>query len=71
MQKNVYAGKAWQERKADNANAICEPTVYKMWDRRHLTTLWVSTACYGDSFTLQRQSVVPVRYELDCKYCYK
>jgi hypothetical protein len=25
----------------------------------------------GDSFTLWRQSVLPVRYELDCKYCYK
>jgi hypothetical protein len=27
-------------------------------------------ACYGDSFTLWRQIVLPVRYELDCKYCY-
>jgi hypothetical protein len=27
--------------------------------------------CYGDSFTLWRRSVLPVRYELDCKYCYK
>jgi hypothetical protein len=25
----------------------------------------------GDSFTLWRRSVLPVRYELDCKYCYK
>jgi hypothetical protein len=23
-----------------------------MWDPQHLTTLWASTACYGDSFTL-------------------
>jgi hypothetical protein len=30
-----------------------------------------STACYGDSFTLWSRSVLPVRYELDCKYCYK
>jgi hypothetical protein len=22
-----------------------------MWDSQHLTTLWASTACYGDSFT--------------------
>jgi hypothetical protein len=36
-----------------------------------LTVLWVSTACYGDSFTLWRRSVLPVRYKLDCKYCYK
>jgi hypothetical protein len=25
----------------------------------------------GDSFTLWRRSVLPVRYELDCKYRYK
>jgi hypothetical protein len=25
----------------------------------------------GDSFTLWRWSVLPVKYELDCKYCYK
>jgi hypothetical protein len=53
-------------RKADNFTAICEPIVYTMWDPEHLTT-----ACYGDSFTLWRRSVLPVRYELDCKYCYK
>jgi hypothetical protein len=41
---------------ADNPTAICEPIVYP---------------CYGDSFTLWRRSVLPVRYELDCKYCYK
>jgi hypothetical protein len=23
-----------------------------MWDPQHLTTLWASTACYGNSFTL-------------------
>jgi hypothetical protein len=39
-----------------------------MWDPRHLTTLQASTACYRDSFTLWRWSVLPVRYELwaDC-----
>jgi hypothetical protein len=36
-----------------------------------LTTLQISTACYRESFTLWRRSVLPVRYELDCKYCYK
>jgi hypothetical protein len=36
---------------------------------KHLS--YISTACYGDSFTLWRRSVLPVRYELDCKYCYK
>jgi hypothetical protein len=57
--------------KADNICAIYEPNVYKLWDPKHLTTLQASTACYGDSFTLWRRSVLPVRYELDCKYCYK
>jgi hypothetical protein len=37
--------------KADNLTAICEPTVWKMWKPRRLTTLWASTACYKDSFT--------------------
>jgi hypothetical protein len=36
-------------RKADNLIAICEPTVYKMWEPRRLTTLWASTACYRDN----------------------
>jgi hypothetical protein len=38
-------------RKADNLTAICEPTVYKMWEPRRSTNLWASTACYRDSFT--------------------
>jgi hypothetical protein len=29
----------------------CEPVVYIMRDPQYLTTLWVSTACYGESFT--------------------
>jgi hypothetical protein len=37
--------------KADNLTAICEPTVYKMWEHRHLMTLWASAACYMDSST--------------------
>jgi hypothetical protein len=40
-----------QARKADNLTTICVPIVYKMWQPRRLTTLWVSTACYTDSFT--------------------
>jgi hypothetical protein len=36
-------------RKADNLTAICEPTLYKMWDPQHLTTLQAPTAFYGDS----------------------
>jgi hypothetical protein len=38
--------------KAYNLNAICEPIVLTMWNFQHLTTLYSSTACYGDSFTL-------------------
>jgi hypothetical protein len=30
-------------RKADNFIAICEVSVYKMWDPRRLTTPWTST----------------------------
>jgi hypothetical protein len=37
--------------RADNLTAICEPIVYTMWDPQHLTALWASKACYGDSFT--------------------
>jgi hypothetical protein len=38
-------------RRADNLTAICEPTVYKIWESRYLTSLWASTACYKDNFT--------------------
>jgi hypothetical protein len=31
---------------------ICEPTVYKMWGPRRLTTVWAFMACYRYSFTL-------------------
>jgi hypothetical protein len=37
--------------KADNLTAICEPAVYKMWEPRHLTTLWASMASYRHRFT--------------------
>jgi hypothetical protein len=36
---------------ADNLTTICEPTVLKMWQPQHLTTLWGFMACYRDSFT--------------------
>jgi hypothetical protein len=48
-------------RKTDNLTAIYVPIVKTMWD----------PTCYRDSFTLWRRCVLPVRYELDCKYCYK
>jgi hypothetical protein len=41
--RNLPGGKGRLARKADNLTAICEP--------RRLTTLWVSTAYYRDSFT--------------------
>jgi hypothetical protein len=58
--------------RADNLTAIYEPTDC-LDNVRSLTShnLIDSTSCCGDSFTLGRRSVLPVRYELDCKYCYK
>jgi hypothetical protein len=55
--RNLHGGRGRPERKADNLTAICEPIVWKMWKPRHLTTLWVSTACYRDSFTFMRRAV--------------
>jgi hypothetical protein len=51
--RNLPGGKWWLAHKADNLVAICEPTVWKMWEPRRLTTLWASTACYRDSFTFK------------------
>jgi hypothetical protein len=49
--RNLPGGNGRPACKADNLTTICEPTVYKMWEPRCLTTLWASTACYRDSFT--------------------
>jgi hypothetical protein len=49
---NLPGGKGRPARKTDNLSTICEPTVQKMWEPRRLTTLWASTACYMDSFTV-------------------
>jgi hypothetical protein len=49
--RNLPAGKERPARGAENLIAICEPTVYKMWEPRRLTSLWAFTACYRDSFT--------------------
>jgi hypothetical protein len=43
-------GQGRPARKSDNLTAICEPTVYKMWEPQRLTTLWASTACYKYAF---------------------
>jgi hypothetical protein len=69
--KYVLGSRARPARNADIRAAIYEPTVWTMWDPQRLTTPKATTACYGDSFTLWRRSVLPARYELDCKYCYK
>jgi hypothetical protein len=66
--RNIPGGKGLS---AENLTAICELIVCIPWEPWYLTTLEASTACYGDSFTLWRWIVLPVRYELDCKYCYK
>jgi hypothetical protein len=50
--RNLPGGEGRPARKADNLTAICEPTVYKLSDPQHLTTLWVSTARYRESFIL-------------------
>jgi hypothetical protein len=49
--RNLPVGKGRPARKADNLTAVYEPTVYTMWKPRRFTVLWVSTACYLDSFT--------------------
>jgi hypothetical protein len=46
--KNLPGSKGRPARKAD-LTAICEPTVWKMWELRPLTTLWAFTACYRDT----------------------
>jgi hypothetical protein len=51
--RNLPEGNGQAARKADNLTAICEPIVKKnVWEPRRLTTLWVSTACYRDRFTI-------------------
>jgi hypothetical protein len=49
--RNIPGVEGLPAHKADNLTAICEPIVYKMWEPQHLTALWVSTACYRDTFT--------------------
>jgi hypothetical protein len=49
--RNLPGGKGWPARGADNLTAVCEPIVYRMWEPRRFTTLWVFMACYRDSFT--------------------
>jgi hypothetical protein len=50
--QNIPGGKGRLANKAENLIAIYEPIVKKMWEPQHLTTLWASTGCYRDTFTL-------------------
>jgi hypothetical protein len=70
--RNIPGGKGRLARKAD-LTAICEPITRSMWEPRRLTTLWASTACYRDIFTLlyllfdpeYGSDVSPKRHNLD------
>jgi transposase len=55
--RNLPVGKVRPERKAD-LTVIFEPAVQKSWKPRRLTILWVSTACYRDSFTFFLQTFI-------------
>jgi hypothetical protein len=44
-------------RKGNNLITFSEPIVWKMWEARRLTTLWVSTACYRDSLTFKLSGI--------------
>jgi hypothetical protein len=48
--RNLRVGRRRPALMPDSLTAVCEPIVYKMWRPRRLTTLWISTACYRDSF---------------------
>jgi hypothetical protein len=47
--RKLAGGKEQPTRNADNLIAICEATVWKIWESRRLTPLWASTACYRDN----------------------
>jgi hypothetical protein len=46
----IPGGKAWPASKAGKLTAHYEPTIYTMWESRHLTTLYASKTCYRDGF---------------------
>jgi hypothetical protein len=50
--RNLAGYKERPVRTADRHTAIFELIFWKMWEPRRITTLWVSTACYRDIFTL-------------------
>jgi hypothetical protein len=45
LMSGIFLGvKGRPVRRADKFTAICEPNIYKMWERQRLTALWASTA---------------------------
>jgi hypothetical protein len=50
--RNLPGSKVLPALKAENLTPFCEPLLQKICESRRLTTLWASTACYRDSFTL-------------------
>jgi hypothetical protein len=56
---NLTGGKGRPARKAD-LTAICEPTVYKMWKPRSLTTLWAGPSRPATGIALYFYPVVVV-----------
>jgi hypothetical protein len=50
--RNLPGVKGQPARKADHLTAINEPIIQEMWEPLPLTDLWVSTACYRNSFAI-------------------
>jgi hypothetical protein len=48
-------------RDADNLTAICEPTVYKMWETRSLTALWAIPGLEHQPLCRPTRSLSPYR----------
>jgi hypothetical protein len=57
--RNIPEGKRRPASIADSFTAICEPTVWKMQEAQHLTTLWALMACYGERQLYLLPSTVP------------
>jgi hypothetical protein len=69
-QESPLRYKARSARKAENHAANCELIVYKMRNFRRLTTTWVSTVSYTDSFTFLFFTVVSCIIDLKRIYSY-
>jgi hypothetical protein len=58
--RNLPGGKGRPARKADNLTAICEQTVYEMWEPRRFTTLWASKDCYRNSLVRKADNLTAI-----------